>query len=242
MQYTPNKTFVSLNGSTTMRLLAMDTATNACSAALWEDGEILAYRFEPMKRGQAERLVPLVQEVLEEAEASWESLDGLTVTIGPGAFTGLRIGLATARAMALAAAKPLVGITTLDAVAEGVPEDERQGRNLLVVLDAKRADAYAQLFGPDLRPLSEPVAALPETLPSMAGDAPLILAGDFAAAVAAHFDGTVPLASGDGLPDARVVARLAAAKGLPETSEPPAPLYIRPPDATIPKNGGKLRP
>ena len=76
----------------------------------------------------------------------------------------------------------------------------------------------------------------------MAGDAPLILAGDFAAAVAAHFDGTVPLASGDGLPDARVVARLAAAKGLPETSEPPAPLYIRPPDATIPKNGGKLRP
>jgi len=225
-----------------MRLLAMDTATNACSAALWEDGKILARRFEPMSRGQAERLVPLVEEVLEEAETDWGGLDALAVTIGPGAFTGLRIGLSTARGFALAAGKPLIGVTTLDAVAHSVPESEREDRNVLVALDAKRADVYAQLFDPSLKPISEPVAILPEKLPSLTGDAPLILAGDYAEAVKSVFGDQATVATGDGLPDAAVVADLAAAKGIPKDAMPPAPLYIRPPDATVPKNGGKLRP
>jgi len=220
----------------------MDTATNACSAALWEDGKILARRFEPMSRGQAERLVPLVEEVLEEAETDWGGLDALAVTIGPGAFTGLRIGLSTARGFALAAGKPLIGVTTLDAVAHSVPESEREDRNVLVALDAKRADVYAQLFDPSLKPISEPVAILPEKLPSLTGDAPLILAGDYAEAVKSVFGDQATVATGDGLPDAAVVADLAAAKGIPKDAMPPAPLYIRPPDATVPKNGGKLRP
>ena len=226
----------------TVRLLAMDTATNACSAALWEDGKILARRFEPMSRGQAERLVPMVQEVLEEARAEWASLDALAVTVGPGAFTGLRIGLSAARGFALAAGKPLIGVTSLEAVAHAVPEQEREGKNLLVVLDAKRADVYTQLFDSSLKPLSQPVAVMPEELPDIAGDAPLVLAGDFAATVAPIFNGTATVTPGDGLPDAVVVAALAAKLGLPSHPTPPAPLYIRPPDATIPKNGGKLRP
>ena len=220
----------------------MDTATNACSAALWEDGRIVASKFEAMTRGQAERLVPLIGEVLDDAQATWESLDRLAVTIGPGAFTGLRIGLSTARGLALAANKPLVGITTLEAVAHAVAIEERQGRNLLVVLDAKRADVYAQLFGPNLSPLTEPVAILPEKLPGLTGNDPLVIAGDHAKAVQPVFGGQATVASGHGLPDAEIVAALAAVIEPPKNGEPPAPLYIRPPDATIPKNGGKLRP
>jgi len=225
-----------------VRLLAMDTATNACSAALWEDGRIVASKFEAMMRGQAERLVPLIGEVLDDAQATWDSLDRLAVTIGPGAFTGLRIGLSTARGLALAANKPLVGVTTLEAVAYAVVLEERQDKNLLVVLDAKRADVYAQLFGPDLSPLTDPIAVMPEKLPGLTGNGPLVIAGDHAKTVASVFDGQATIASGHGLPEAEIVAALAAKTEPSKNGEPPAPLYIRPPDATIPKNGGKLRP
>ena len=104
-----------------MRLLALDTATAACSVALWRDGAVLARRFEAMLRGQSEALMPMVGAVLAEAGCGFKDLDAIAVTVGPGAFTGLRIGLAAARGMALAAELPLIGVTTLEAVVHGVP-------------------------------------------------------------------------------------------------------------------------
>ena len=234
-----------------MRILGFDTATSACSAAVWEDGRITARRFEPMSRGQSERLIPMVREVLSEAGADFPDLDLLAVTTGPGAFTGLRIGLAAARGMALAGDLACFGVTTLDAVAAGVSETERQKANVLVVLDSKRAEVYAQAFRSDLRPLSEAQALMPADLAALMangeGDADRVLvAGDGAGQVIQALKDKgieAVLSTAPGVPDAATVAAIAAERWSPDQpAEPLRPLYLRPPDAKASKNGGGIRP
>lgn len=234
-----------------MRILAFDTATSACSAALWEDGRCIARRFETMPRGQSEHLIPMVLDVMTEAGAEFSDLDLLAVTNGPGAFTGLRIGLATARGMALAGKLPCLGVTTLEVVAAQVPAAEREDRKLLVVLDSKRADVYAQAFAADLRPLSEPQALLPDDLPGLAvggggGNGTIVVAGDaWARGVQALEEAglDVVASKASGIPDAATVAALAAERWPEDVpTAPPRPLYLRPPDAKPPKNGGRVRP
>ena len=234
-----------------MRILGFDTATSACSAAVWEDGRIAARRFEPMSRGQSERLMPMVREVLSEAGADFPDLDLLAVTTGPGAFTGLRIGLAAARGMALAGDLACFGVTTLDAVAAGVSETERQKANVLVVLDSKRAEVYAQAFRSDLRPLSEVQVLMPADLAALMatgeGDADCVLvAGDGAGQVIQALKDKgieAVLSTAPGVPDAATVAAIAAERWFPDQpAEPLRPLYLRPPDAKASKNGGGIRP
>ena len=234
-----------------MRILGFDTATSACSAAVWEDGRIAAGRFEPMSRGQSERLMPMVREVLSEAGADFPDLDLLAVTTGPGAFTGLRIGLAAARGMALAGDLACFGVTTLDAVAAGVSETERQKANVLVVLDSKRAEVYAQAFRSDLRPLSEAQALMPADLAALMangeGDADRVLvAGDGAGQVIQALKDKgieAVLSTAPGVPDAATVAAIAAERwSSDQPAEPLRPLYLRPPDAKASKNGGGIRP
>ena len=234
-----------------MRILGFDTATSACSAAVWEDGRIAARRFEPMSRGQSERLMPMVREVLSEAGADFPDLDLLAVTTGPGAFTGLRIGLAAARGMALAGDLACFGVTTLDAVAAGVSETERQKAIVLVVLDSKRAEVYAQAFRSDLRPLSEVQALMPADLAALTangeGDADRVLvAGDGAGQVIQVLKDKgieAVLSTAPGVPDAATVAAIAAERwSSDQPAEPLRPLYLRPPDAKASKNGGGIRP
>ena len=220
-----------------MRILAFDTATSACSAALWEDGAVRARRFETMTRGQAEALVPMIVDVMDEAGTEFSGLDLIAVTIGPGAFTGLRIGLAAARGMALAAAVPCLGITTLEAVADGVPEGERAGATLLVSLTTKRQDVYAQTFDARLTPLTPPRVVLPGELMAMVPAGRVVVAGDAAgetaALLAARGIDAVPSAAA-AVPDAAIVAAIAARRWTPGDAVPaPVPLYLRPPDAKI---------
>ena len=204
-----------------------------------------------MSRGQSERLMPMVREVLSEAGADFPDLDLLAVTTGPGAFTGLRIGLAAARGMALAGDLACFGVTTLDAVAAGVSETERQKANVLVVLDSKRAEVYAQAFRSDLRPLSEAQALMPADLAALMangeGDADRVLvAGDGAGQVIQALKDKgieAVLSTAPGVPDAAIVAAIAAERWSSEQpAEPLRPLYLRPPDAKASKNGGGIRP
>lgn len=228
-----------------MKLLALDTATRGCSAAVWSDGVVVARRFEEMARGQSEALMPMVTAVMAEAGQGFAALDLVAATVGPGAFTGLRIGLAAARGMALALAVPCFGVTTLEAVAEGVPAAERESRNVLVALDAKRADVYVQLFSPALEPLSRPEARLPEDLSQLV-TADAVIAGDAAEPVvealrAVGIDACA--SSAPGIADAVRVAEIAARRWRPGvTTGMPEPLYLRPPDVTISANSGQLRP
>ncbi|MDH3228650.1 MAG: tRNA (adenosine(37)-N6)-threonylcarbamoyltransferase complex dimerization subunit type 1 TsaB [Alphaproteobacteria bacterium] len=219
-----------------MTLLAVDCATNACSAALWLDGGPGPRRYRPMRRGHAEALMPMVGAVMDEAGLSFSDLDAIAVTTGPGAFTGIRIGLAAARGFALAAGLPLIGVTTLEAVASA---HDGGGAHLLVALDSKRDDIYVQLFGPDGAPLTDPASAVPEAAARLVPEGPAVaLAGDAADRMAAALAGREPAPrrlGGPGLPDAAVVARLAArrfAAAPPGPRKaPPSALYLRPPDA-----------
>ncbi|MES1199174.1 MAG: tRNA (adenosine(37)-N6)-threonylcarbamoyltransferase complex dimerization subunit type 1 TsaB [Pseudomonadota bacterium] len=100
-----------------MLVLAIDTALNACSVALARDDEVLASQSEPMDRGQAERIAPMADEVMRAAGVAFAEIDRIAVTTGPGSFTGVRVGLSFARALALALDKPCVGLSTLEILA-----------------------------------------------------------------------------------------------------------------------------
>ncbi len=229
-----------------MKILAFDSATSACSAAIWRDGEIPARRFQAMERGQSEALIPMVVEVLKEAGLTFAEIDFIAVTVGPGAFTGVRIGLAAARGMALAGGLPIIGVTTFEAVAKGVGAADLAGRGLVVAIDAKRADIYAQSFGPGLAAVGPPAAVMPEMLAKALPAGPLLIAGDGAAqlrpALAAADRDRIRFASGSGAPDAAHIAALAAARtATAPVDAAPRPLYLRPPDAKLAENGGARR-
>ena len=232
-----------------MKILAFDTASSACSAAVWRDGHVAARRFERMDRGQSEALIPMVVAALADAGEAMAGLDVIAVTVGPGTFTGLRIGLAAAKGFSLAACIPCLGVTTLEAVALAVPASDRRCAALLVALETKRDDVYAQVFDPGLRPLTPPAAIAAAGLSDLVRpftSGRLLVAGDAAArADEALRNGGVPfaLAGGAGIPDAAHVAAIAAERFRPGIELPPlAPLYLRPPEAILPVAGGRLRP
>lgn len=239
-----------------MRILGFDTATSACSAALWQDGRITARRFESMTKGQSEHLMGMIGDVMKDAGADYPDLDLIAVTTGPGGFTGIRIGLAAARGLGLAADLPCLGVSTLDAVAHGVEETEREGIEreggaVLVAIESKRADVYAQVFDSALEPLCEARAVLPEDLAEMLGTGPkkrdrVLVVGDGAERAAEGLKAggvKAVLGQAPGSPDAAVVAALAAERWTPEMAPArPRPLYLRSPDAKAPKDGGRLRP
>ncbi|MBV7408700.1 tRNA (adenosine(37)-N6)-threonylcarbamoyltransferase complex dimerization subunit type 1 TsaB [Maritimibacter sp. DP1N21-5] len=120
-------------------LLAFDTSAAHCAAALLRDGKVTT-RVEEMGKGQAERLMPLLVEVLSEGGLGWADLDGIGVGVGPGNFTGIRISVAAARGLALGLGKPAIGVSTLEAQAHGVARPCRS------VTDARRGMVYAQVF------------------------------------------------------------------------------------------------
>lgn len=224
-----------------MRVLAIDTALAACSAAVLDTtyGGVIASESLPMTRGHAEALMPLLQRVMDEAELNYFDIDRIAVTTGPGSFTGLRVGIAAARGLALAAEKPLVGLSTLSAYAaphmaadDSVP--------VVAAIDARHAHVYLQVFAPGGRTLSAArLAPLREAVQAAAATSACIV-GSAAQAVA---DG---LSSGDPAPvlidprpapDIAWVARVGAV--VPEAQSPPKPQYLRAPDAQ-PQNAAQL--
>lgn len=219
----------------TQRLLAFDTSGFSCSAAFWRAGEVVAARFQAMERGQAERLLPMIEEVMAEAGEDYRALDLIAVTRGPGAFTGLRLGLAAARALSLATGCPVLGVTTFEAVYHALSEEERAGREVLVAVESKRADLYLQLFGAR-GALEEPQALLPVAAAARYGTRALTLAGNGAARLASAMDARDLLLSRVTEARAEGFAPWAAAQPLPAKTDKPQPLYMRPPDVSFPKD------
>jgi tRNA threonylcarbamoyladenosine biosynthesis protein TsaB len=215
-------------------LLAIDCSAAACSVALWREGAIVAHRFEAMERGQAEALMPMLAQVMATAALGWEALGAVAVGVGPGSFTGLRVALAAARGIGLAAGIPVHGVSTLAALVEAVPEARRRGRTLAAFIASKRGDLYGQWFDAALRPLNEPGVLAPAAAAALPSG-PVLLAGDGAGAVLAHLttrSAEIVLAPGSGLPDAAAVAHHAARVGFDKLL-PPLPLYLHAPAVTI---------
>jgi tRNA threonylcarbamoyladenosine biosynthesis protein TsaB len=226
-----------------MIALALDTSADACSVALRDGGgRLLGRRAQVLARGHAELLMPMLRDVMAEADVAFADLALIAVTTGPGSFTGIRVGLAAARGLALASGLPILGVSAFEALAQAVLPAERQGRTLLVAIDSRRGDLFIQGFAAGDTPLSPAVAVTPEALAAAVPGGPLLVAGDGAAragaalAAAGH---AAMLASETGPPDAAAVASVALARWrCGATPVPPVPLYLRAPDVTLPASRG----
>jgi tRNA threonylcarbamoyladenosine biosynthesis protein TsaB len=219
-------------------VLAFDTTLEACSAALWQAGRVLAAEHRHLARGHAEALLPMVEAVMARAELDYAALDLIAVTRGPGTFTGLRIGLAAARGLGLASGRPVLGLTSLEALAAGA-QPAANGHSLLVAIDARRGEVYGQAFDAALKPLCDAFAGSPAAAAEAIPEGPVLVLGSGAAlvreALAAERPG-LRFSPGDEQPDAAVIAARAAdlAAGEELGLRPPVPLYLRQPDARLP--------
>ncbi len=216
-------------------VLGLDSALTGCSVALIARSELLAERRWLGERGQAESLLPLVEETMAAAATAFTALDLIAVTVGPGAFTGLRIGLAAALGLSLGTDRPLAGVTTLEAVAAATNPEERSGRTLVVALETKRQDLYLQCFDRDLAALSEPAAVAALRFAAWVPAGKLVLAGDGAARLAGSLSGRdVAISAAAGVPEAARVARIAAFRHGTPAARRGVPLYLRAPDVSLP--------
>jgi len=217
-----------------VRILSIDTCMGACGCAVLDGERLLARRFEPMLRGHQERLALQVEGAMAEAGLAFADLDRIGVTVGPGSFTGLRVGLAFAKGLGVALDIPVVGVGSLQALAAGEPDDGL----VLALIDARRGQAYWQAFraGAALAPpaassLAEIVAFL-ETVGQ-----PDVLIGPGAFLLGETFP-TARLIDLPG-PDPKVVADLAANSPADDGAHP---LYLRTPDAKLPGGLDPPRP
>lgn len=206
---------------------------NGCAVAVWDaGGDEAVSAVEPMLCGHAERLVPLAQNILTEAHLDFSDIDLIATTVGPGAFTGLRIGLSAARAMGLALDVPVVGVTTLDVLAASYLARHQDPHNLLVLIETKRSDFYGQLFSPAGDILSEPFALPAEQISALYLVDSIVLIGDasqrFLSLLLQEQKAGVVVRTGFEVPDPAHLARLAyrqyASGGY---LTPPKPLYLR---------------
>jgi len=216
-----------------MLILAIDTALDACAAAVLDTdaAELIAQESLPMKRGHAEVLMPLIARVMRAANLSFTALDRIAVTTGPGSFTGLRVGISAARGLALAAARPVVGLTTLSAYAAAIVSQNRPAP-VISAIDARHDHVYVQIVAGDgsqlVRPkvlsVDEAIAASQFGAPHLVGNAAKTLADRWPQDVPA------PIAVDDEpAPDIAWVAWLGAAAD-PQIA-PARPFYLRAPDA-----------
>ena len=223
-----------------MRVLAIDTALEACAAAVLDtDHGKVASESLPMVRGHAEALIPLIGRVMRQADMPYSALDRIGVTTGPGSFTGLRVGISAARGIALAAGKPAFGLTTLAAfAAPRLAEDDQT--SVAVAIDARHQHVYLQVFGPGGRTLVAPrIASIADAVRACA-NGPVRIVGTAAGMLAAAWPATEPApVSVDDLraPNIVWVGRLAVA--MTGDASTPKPLYLRAPDAQ-PQDAARL--
>jgi tRNA threonylcarbamoyladenosine biosynthesis protein TsaB len=201
-----------------MIVFAIDTCLGACSVALINGDRTMAALSEPMARGHQERLAPMAAEMMARAGAVFPDIGRIAVTVGPGSFTGLRVGLAFAKGLSVALDRPCIGIGSLQALAFGI-----DGR-VIACADARHAQLYWQAFQ-EGEPATEPALSPIETVANQ--PAPDAVVGPAASLLANGYPGArqVALAA----PDPVAVARLALV-----ITTPAAPIYLRPPDAKLP--------
>lgn len=217
-----------------MKILALDTASSWCAAAIYESGYdsgadgVLAEINENIGKGHAEVLMDYIGQVMAQSGIAMTELDRVAVNIGPGSFTGVRIGVSAARGFALALGRPAIGVSAFDALASEAALNH-PGKPVLVLLEAHRGEIYAQAFGDDNDAKTSPmVLARDEAIALIAQQsAETILAGSAANALNEMLAGAFTIASVEPTGRIGTYAKLAS---LRQPGEAPKPLYMRGPD------------
>ncbi|MEX3011242.1 tRNA (adenosine(37)-N6)-threonylcarbamoyltransferase complex dimerization subunit type 1 TsaB [Hoeflea sp. TYP-13] len=213
-----------------MITLAIDTAAHLCAACIYDSvsDEILGKAVEDIGRGHAERLFPVIELAMDEAGLTFDAVQRLGVCIGPGSFTGVRVGVAAMRGLSLALSVPLAGVTVFEGLALSAPKK----RPLLILLDARRGEVYAQLFDRDGIASGPPAAIAVDAARKLAHESKALLMGSGAPLVCSVNEegGSMAVIRGDAATaDIEAIARLAAAQE--PQHEQPKPLYLRSADA-----------
>lgn len=214
-----------------MRVLAIDTALGACSACISEAGAThpMAHESIMMERGHAEALLPLLDRVTARVDGGFTTLDRVAVTVGPGSYTGLRTGIAAARAIGLACAIPVVGVTTLSALLATLVADDSR-RLLAAAIAARHGQVYFQAISPGGQSIVAPSLTSTRDAARSLGAGPATLIGSGAHAVAADAAGIeITVREARPAPDIAWVARLGLVADPAQAL--PKPLYLRGPDA-----------
>ena len=212
-----------------MRLVAIDTAFEACSVGVDAGDGPPVLVSETVGRAHAERLMPMIAAACREAGLALTDLDRIAVTVGPGSFTGVRIGVAAARGLALVTGAAAVGIGTLAVHAEAARAELGPGP-ILAVVTAGRGEVYGQAFAADGAPAGPPAVGPPETFARLIG-ANTLIAGSGADALASVIGEEAEARTVHRHAATDVAALLRLARAAPPPSEAPRPLYLRPPDA-----------
>lgn len=209
-----------------MQTLAVDTSANLCAACVHDSERdvVVGRAVEDIGRGHAERLFAIIEQALDEASLSFDDLDRLAVCVGPGSFTGVRVGVSAARGLALALSLPVVGVTSLEALAVDAP----RGEPLLVALDARRGEVYTQAFDRNGRAEGEAAVLSIEAACEAVQQSGAVLAGSGAPLLIAA-GARSRIVSDASTPDVAAIARIAALSDNP--ADKPRPLYLRPADA-----------
>ncbi len=223
-----------------MLTLSIDTASDICAAALWqggEDGELCAQHQQKMARGHGEALFGIVSTVLDQASVKPGDISRFAAIRGPGTFTGLRVGLAVVRGLALALDADAIGITAFELVAASDTQDHPGEGPRIIAIDARRNELYVSVLGGDLEFVEPPLLLTPENAALLIrpGRSMVIGSGAPALVSAAHKAGRDAQARPPARPSAGLLARFAA--GCDPVHCPPEPLYIRAPDARLPQAG-----
>ena len=220
-----------------MLILAIDTALDACAAGILDTdaGQLIAHESAAMKRGHAEALMPLIARVMKASGIAFPGLDRVAVTTGPGSFTGLRVGLSAARGIALAADRPVVGVTTLTAYAAPIVS-QNADHPVISAIDARHDHVYFQIVAgngsslvmPQVAPIEEALAASRFGAAHLVGNAAGMLAERWPAGAEPPYTVDAQAA-----PDIAWVAWLGAA--VSPNAAPARPFYLRAPDVKPPK-------
>ena len=215
-----------------MRILAIDTALESCAACVATDAsdDLLSEESITLARGHAEALLPLVERVMARIDGGFESLDRVAVTVGPGSYTGLRVGLSAARAVGLAAGIPVVGVTTLSALLAPLLSGDAD-RLLAAAIDARHGSVYLQAMSLNDGIVVPPSLVSLDEAAGLLGSAPMTLVGSGAPALAAELKarGIKAEVAETGPPAIAWVASLGMVADPAQAL--PRPLYLRGPDA-----------
>lgn len=222
-----------------MRLLAIDTSLEACAVGIAAGDAARILRSETIGRGHAERLFAMIAEALDAAGMTLADVDRFAVTVGPGSFTGIRVGIAAVRGFALATGKPAIGLSTL-AVHAAAAREMAGSVPVLSALPGKGGDVFAQLFAADGSPAAPAGNGPPAPFAAAAVAAHAVLAGAGADLVASGGAAGARIVHRASAPDLAAFIRLALA--TEPTGEAPRPLYLRAPDAAPAAPGLAMRP